>query len=414
MKSIKFSTYILLALAVSLLAGCKGGHTKKAKENIALVKDIPVDTALRSRLDEFASKPRMKGNFAFSVYDLTADKPVYGYDENKALPVASCLKLLSGVAGLHLLGTHYMYATSLYTRGKIDNGTLHGDIAFKCGLDPQLNEPDLAMFVKQLKKKGIKKADGKLIVDLVLKDPVKSEQHWFPWDLSFSKYGLFYKGAPKVTKALKEALQKQGIHMADSQIVLAKVPRGSQCLFRFRRPVEPVIRRMWKNSSNTQATSLLYTIGHHINPKGVPTVVGVEYLRKFLKEDLKQTNKAIVVHDGCGLCIHNHLSPAVLVAVLRYGYIHKPIYNVLRRELSISGVDGTLRSEMNSPKLRGLVHGKTGTLSHPYGISSLAGYCKGGNGHMLAFSIVDSEMSVLDARVLQKRLCEALVNQKDN
>lgn len=411
---IKLNQYVVLAFAMALVLGCKSGKDNKVKENTLQVNNIPVDKDLRSRLNEFASKPRTKGNFAFSVYDLTADKPVCGYDENKTLPVASCLKLLSGVAGLHLLGTHYMYATSLYTKGNIDNGTLHGDVAFKCGLDPQLNEPDLDMFAKQLKKKGIKKVDGKLVVDLVLTDPVKSEQHWYPWDLSFSKYGLFYKGAPRVKKALKAALQKQGINMPDSQVVLGRVPKGSMCLFRFRRPVEPVIQRMWKNSSNTQATSLLYTIGHHINPKGVPTVVGVNYLRKFLKDELKQTNKAIVVHDGCGLCIHNHLSPAVLVAVLRYGYMHQPIYKVLMRELSISGVDGTLRSEMNSPKLKGLVHGKTGTLSHPYGISSLAGYCQGGNGHLLAFSIVDSEMSVLDARVLQKRLCETLVKKSDN
>ena len=411
---IKLNQYVVLAFAMALVLGCKSGKDNKVKENTLQVNNIPVDKDLRSRLNEFASKPRTKGNFAFSVYDLTADKPVCGYDENKTLPVASCLKLLSGVAGLHLLGTHYMYATSLYTKGNIDNGTLHGDVAFKCGLDPQLNEPDLDMFAKQLKKKGIMKVDGKLVVDLVLTDPVKSEQHWYPWDLSFSKYGLFYKGAPRVKKALKAALQKQGINMPDSQVVLGRVPKGSMCLFRFRRPVEPVIQRMWKNSSNTQATSLLYTIGHHINPKGVPTVVGVNYLRKFLKEELKQTNKAIVVHDGCGLCIHNHLSPAVLVAVLRYGYMHQPICKVLMRELSISGVDGTLRSEMNSPKLKGLVHGKTGTLSHPYGISSLAGYCQGGNGHLLAFSIVDSEMSVLDARVLQKRLCETLVKKSDN
>ena len=411
---IKLNQYAVLAFAMALVLGCKSGKDNKVKENTLQVNNIPVDKDLRSRLNEFASKPRTKGNFAFSVYDLTADKPVCGYDENKTLPVASCLKLLSGVAGLHLLGTHYMYATSLYTKGNIDNGTLHGDVAFKCGLDPQLNEPDLDMFAKQLKKKGIMKVDGKLVVDLVLTDPVKSEQHWYPWDLSFSKYGLFYKGAPRVKKALKAALQKQGINMPDSQVVLGRVPKGSMCLFRFRRPVEPVIQRMWKNSSNTQATSLLYTIGHHINPKGVPTVVGVNYLRNFLKEELKQTNKAIVVHDGCGLCIHNHLSPAVLVAVLRYGYMHQPIYKVLMRELSISGVDGTLRSEMNSPKLKGLVHGKTGTLSHPYGISSLAGYCQGGNGHLLAFSIVDSEMSVLDARVLQKRLCETLVKKSDN
>lgn len=411
---IKLNSYIVFAFAVTLIAGCKGEYHKKESGNTVQINNIAVDKELRSKLNEFASKPRTKGNFAFSVYDLTADKPVYGYNENKTLPVASCLKLLSGVAGLHLLGTHYMYATSLYTRGKIDNGTLKGDVAFKCGLDPQLNEPDLNMFAKQLKKKGIKKVDGKLIVDLILTEPVKSEQHWYPWDLSFSKYGLFYKGAPRVKKALKAALQNQGIHLTDSQVVLGRVPRGSMCLFRFRRPVEPVIRRMWKNSSNTQATSLLYTIGHHINPKGVATVVGVDYLKKFLKEELKQTNKSIVIHDGCGLCIHNHLSPAVLVSVLRYGYMHKPIFKVLMRELSVSGVDGTLRSEMNSPKLKGLVHGKTGTLSHPYGISSLAGYCKGGNGHLLAFSIVDSEMSVLDARVLQKRLCETLVKNNDN
>ena len=173
---IKLNQYVVLAFAMALVLGCKSGKDNKVKENTLQVNNIPVDKDLRSRLNEFASKPRTKGNFAFSVYDLTADKPVCGYDENKTLPVASCLKLLSGVAGLHLLGTHYMYATSLYTKGNIDNGTLHGDVAFKCGLDPQLNEPDLDMFAKQLKKKGIKKVDGKLVVDLVLTDPVKSEQ----------------------------------------------------------------------------------------------------------------------------------------------------------------------------------------------------------------------------------------------
>jgi D-alanyl-D-alanine carboxypeptidase/D-alanyl-D-alanine-endopeptidase (penicillin-binding protein 4) len=83
---------------------------------------------------------------------------------------------------------------------------------------------------------------------------------------------------------------------------------------------------------------------------------------------------------------------------------------LLLRHLSISGVDGTLRRrELNDSKLRGKIHGKTGTLSHPYGISSLAGYCKGSNGHTLAFAIMDSEMSVLDARVLQDKLCRTLV-----
>ena len=82
---------------------------------------------------------------------------------------------------------------------------------------------------------------------------------------------------------------------------------------------------------------------------------------------------------------------------------------MLERNLSIAGVDGTLAREMCGQKVRGKVKGKTGTLSHPYGISSLAGLCEGSNGHMLAFAIMDSRMSVLDARVLQRKLCEAMV-----
>ena len=84
---------------------------------------------------------------------------------------------------------------------------------------------------------------------------------------------------------------------------------------------------------------------------------------------------------------------------------------MLDNHLAVSGIDGTLRRELASPKLRGKVRGKTGTLSHPYGISSLAGYCQGSNGHLLTFAIMDYKMSVLDARVLQRKLCEIMVEK---
>jgi D-alanyl-D-alanine carboxypeptidase/D-alanyl-D-alanine-endopeptidase (penicillin-binding protein 4) len=83
---------------------------------------------------------------------------------------------------------------------------------------------------------------------------------------------------------------------------------------------------MWKNSSNTQATSLLYAIGHRVNPKGEPTKAGVMYLKKILHEEIGIKDPAIVIHDGCGLCTHNHMSPKSLVLILSYGYKHKDIY----------------------------------------------------------------------------------------
>jgi D-alanyl-D-alanine carboxypeptidase/D-alanyl-D-alanine-endopeptidase (penicillin-binding protein 4) len=265
----------------------------------------------------------------------------------------------------------------------------------------------MKQFAQALRRKGIKKIDGRLIIDLFLKEPVKSEAHWYPWDLSFSKYGVIYKGPERVKHALKGAIRAAGIQLKDDQVVFARVPKGSHCIYRYCSGINKVIRRMWKNSSNTKATSLLYTIGKRVNPKVNPTEAGVLYLRNFLHKEIGVTDSTLVVHDGCGLCTHNHLSAEALVKILDYGYRDKAIFNYLWNYLAISGVDGTLARF--GYELRGKVHAKTGTLSHPYGISSLAGYCKAQNGHLLAFAIMDSEMSVLDAHVLQRKLCKILV-----
>lgn len=403
------TVFILTAFAV--LAACGGGKKTTDKTSQTAEKSLPVDAALKQRLVDFASARRPKGNFGVYVYDLTANKLVFADHENLSQPVASNTKLLSGVAALHRLGTRYKYATSLYTRGTISNGLLHGDVIFKAGLDPLLQPEGLNMFAKALRHKGVTRFDGRLIFDLVLREKVKAEAHWYPWDLAFSHYGLLFKGEDKVKQALRQAFKAQGIAVADSQMVSATTPRGAHCIFRFYRSVDRVTQLMWKNSSNTQATSLLYTLGHTVEPSNTNlAAAGVNYLNQFLRIDLGQRDTSLVIHDGCGLCTQNRLSPEALGAVLIYGYQHKDIYKQLMQNLSISGVDGTLRHLVSDPRMRGRIHGKTGTLSHPYGISSLAGYCRGNDGHELAFVLLNSDMSVLDAHVLQRNLCKALTN----
>ena len=404
-------TYIsLIFTALTLFPSCSGKKAETTDANTKAQNNLPVDTALQSRLCDFSQRQRPEGQFAFHVYDITADKPVYGYNDTLALPSASCMKLLSGIAGLSLMGSQYQYQTKIMYKGRVGaDGILQGDIGFKGSLDPQLLAPDLNAFSVALKEKGIRRLGGRLLVDLTIEEPVTGEEHWFPWDLTFSKYGLFYKGSDRVVKALKASLRGQGIAVADSQVVMSPVPQGFTCVSTLKRPVDDVVRRMWKNSSNTQATAMLYTIGHRINPKADPVAMGVKYLRDFLHRKIGMTDSTLVIHDGCGLCVYNRLSPKALTEILRYGYMRPDIRMSLQRNLSVSGTDGTLAREMTGPKTRGKIWGKTGTLSHPYGISSLAGLCKGANGHTLAFAIMDSEMSVLDARVLQRRLCEVMV-----
>lgn len=407
-------SFFTMALCL-LMAGCscKGTATVDTGEADAETDTIPVDTALQSRLAAFAERPRPEGKFAFHVFDLTANKPVYGCNDTLALPSASCMKLLSGIAGLHLLGTTYHYWNGIFVRGTVTaDGTLHGDLAFRGGLDPQLMGEDLRPFAQAVRQRGVKRLSGRLLVDLTLTEPVRSEEHWFPWDLSFSRYGLLYKGAPRVVRDLKASLRAQGVAVADSQVVMTRIPRGFRSLYVSRRPIDDVVKRMWKNSSNTQATAMLYTIGYRTSPRGNAVTAGVDYLRGFLRDTLQLTSPSLTIHDGCGLCTHNRLSPIALTTLLRYGYRDPSIRPSLERNLAVAGTDGTLARELTSPSTRGKIRAKTGTLSHPYGISSLAGLCLAPNGHTLAFAIMDSEMSVLDARVLQRRLCEAMTKEK--
>lgn len=405
---------ICIAVAMSVMAisltNCKGEETKTA---VAPQKEtIEIDTALRSKLQKFATKPRCKGAFGLYVYDLTAGKEVFGDQEHQPQPSASCMKLLSGMTALHMLGTGYEYHSGVYINGKADGDTLRGDIGFKGDLDPQLTAEEVRDMAHILKmKRGLKTFTGKFYIDILMTEQIQPEEHWFPYDLTLSKFSILYRGKDFIERTLKTALRQEGIRFSDDQIVFAPLPKTSHCVFRLNRNINMVIRRMWKNSANTQATSLLYTMGHHANPKTADMAgAGIACMKQFMSNELKSKEKGIVIHDGCGLCVHNQLTPYFLCEILRYGYEHKQYYDFLQRFLAISGQDGTLRRWPT--EMKGKVHAKTGTLSHPYGISSLAGYAKAANGHTLCFALMDSNMSVLDAHVLQKDLCEILTGDE--
>lgn len=406
----KYIYNIGIALATLLVMGSCGKKAEDKKEAAAAQQSLAVDKGLHDRLVKFENKPRCKGKLAMYVYDITAHKPLYGYNERLAIPSASCLKVVTAVAGMHLLGTDYRWSTTIFTRGQVVADTLRGDIGFFGRFDPQLRADDMDRFADALRRKGIKAVSGKVVLDLAMTDKIKSEEHWYPWDLAFSQYGVLYKGKNEVQRRLREALQRKGIRVKDSQFCLGRITHQYHGVLRIYRTLDPVLQKMLKNSSNPQATSLLCTIGRKANPKGDPSAEGVRYLRRFVSQELGYKDSAIVIHDGCGLCTYNHLSPKLLAVALTYAYERPAMRAMMMKNLSVSGVDGTLRRGIPSAEMRGKIHGKTGTLSHPYGISSVAGYCQGANGHQLAFAIMASEMSVLDAHVLQRDFCKILAS----
>lgn len=409
------NTFLYVSAFLLTLGSCTGRHHDTDKTSAISPSDTLVDDSLRQHLSDYVEKKQPSDHLGLYVYDLTADKPIFGYREQALMPPASCMKLISGAAAMHLLTNSYKYLTTLFMKGRIVGGVLQGDLALQGSLDPQLRAADLNMFTEALRCRGITEVAGNVFFAPVHDEVPTPEQHWGPGDVVLPQYGLFYQPRPTILRELRNALQRVGIKVDATRIGIGQVPHGSQKVFRFGRDVGLVLGRAWCNSSNTQSNGLLYTIGlkttagqpmqpdrHDLRQRGV------DYIRRFVREQLDSTGH-YTIHDGCGLCSESRVTAELLVKTLRYGYHHPDIYRMMRTYLPVAGMNGSFKHMMVKSVARGKIQAKTGTLTRPYGISTLSGFCRGRNGHLLAFSILNAHMSILDARPMQQQLCEIML-----
>lgn len=81
---------------------------------------------------------------------------------------ASVLKLLTTMAALELLGPTYQWETRYLIDGKLENGTLQGNLVLQGGGDPFLTVDRLWSHVLALRERGIRDIAGNLIIDNTL------------------------------------------------------------------------------------------------------------------------------------------------------------------------------------------------------------------------------------------------------
>lgn len=175
------------------------------------------------------------------------------------------------------------------------------------------------------------------------------------------------------------------------------------------RPLDPVLKRALKKSDNLSAEALFYHLGIH--EKGMP-YSGVEESRevicRFMKEKIGRIPENYRIADGSGVSLYNYISPDLLVEYLKYAYYHSAVFQPFYEALPIAGIDGTLQHRMKGGKAYRNVRAKTGTVT---GVSSLAGYVRSRNGHMLAFAIINQNvLKGKEARNFQDKICEILAN----
>lgn len=339
------------------------------------------------------------------VYDLDADSTIFSFNEKQLMRPASTMKLITAITAIDKLGGDYQFKTELCYTGKVENHTLKGNIYCVGGFDPRFNSDDLNAFVEAIQKMGVDTIVGTLYADKSMKDDKQFGEGWC-WDddnnvlspLIISRKDIF------MGRFLEE-LQKHKIVVNDATIDDGRKPADAFCIVNRFHTIDQILMKMLKESDNLYAEAMYYQIaastGNH--PASAKSARAVE---RRLVEKIGLNPSLYKFADGSGLSLYNYISPELEVKMLRYAYQNDNIYNHLNQALPIAGVDGTLKKRMKGSFASGNVRAKTGTVT---GISSLAGYCKSSNGHMLCFSIINQGLlHGRNGRAFQDRVCTVL------
>ena len=106
------------------------------------------------------------------VQDVNATRPLLAFQDNTSRVPASVMKLITSYAALGILGPNYRWPIDVYSRGKIQNGTLYGDLILKGYGSPEFNTQELQKVLRGIRQKGIQNISGRIVFDNSYFDPV--------------------------------------------------------------------------------------------------------------------------------------------------------------------------------------------------------------------------------------------------
>lgn len=368
---------------------------------------LPWPLSLQVRLDSLvAAEPLLEvSQMGLMVFDLSADSTLYTYNHRHTLRPGSTMKLVTAIAALDRLGGNYKFRTSLYYTGQLDSCTLRGDLYCVGGMAPKFEQEDLSAFVQEIKALGIDTIRGRIVADKSMKEPDTLGWGWC-WDDDNPVLSPLLVGKKdEFTERFAQQLMRAGV-VVDAELAEGRLPeRNTVAVCSCYHTLDQVLPRMMKDSDNLFAESVFYQLG--LLQGGRPaTLKSSRAVVNKLIEKVGLRPSDYIIADGSGLSLYNYLSPQLEVALLRYAWRNYDIRGHLYPVLPIAGQDGTLEKRMRRTAAAGNVHAKTGTLK---AVTSLGGYCRAANGHMLCFAIMNQGvMQINRGRDLQDRICVLL------
>jgi len=187
----------------------------------------------------------------------------------------------------------------------------------------------------------------------------------------------------------------------------ADLPSANKVLAEhFSTPLLDDIRVINKTSQNLHAELALRLAGK-LRGSGGSFEGGAAAVKQFLVQaGLKEDEFTFL--DGSGLSRRDLVTPAGTVQLLLYA-ARQPWGAAFEESLPLSGTDGSLAGRFQNTPATGLVHAKTGSLSH---VNALSGYGQTQAGKRLVFSIFCNNHNMPARKVLEAMdaVVQVLVN----
>ncbi|MEH5010759.1 serine-type D-Ala-D-Ala carboxypeptidase [Phytobacter diazotrophicus] len=137
--------------------------------------------AQAANVDEYINQLPDGANLALMVQKVGAQEPDIDYHGKQMALPASTQKVITALAALLQLGPDFRFTTTLESKGTVTDGVLKGDLIARFGGDPTLKRQNIRNMVAILKKSGVQKIEGNILIDTSIFASHDKAPGW-PWN----------------------------------------------------------------------------------------------------------------------------------------------------------------------------------------------------------------------------------------
>jgi len=394
----------------------------ESADTVALALEASELLTIHERVEQLFQLPQRldTGRISLVVCDVATGGLVYTRHADCLVAPASCMKLLTAVAAMQFLGVDHQFVTEVTAYGQQQGETLQGDLYFHFDDDPLMES--LLPVAKAVRQRGIRRVEGKVVLDLLRTDTLRAHPTAASWDIPYNRLPILLKGRPNIEKELRYLLPTLTSHFLENTASAStRHPKG-ELIYRHTTPLPKVLAPMLIHSSNIKADGLLEHLTKVENRRFGVELTPSQWLRNQATLVMQASPGGwtasshhldnFVLNDGSGLSPDNRLTALFLVEVLNYAWERESMRRILLDEALATPAHpvrhGSLLGRMAAPLYRNKIFVKTGTLTTK-GVSSLAGYAQTASGRWLSFAIVNEDSPVAESRIFQDKLCKELV-----